>query len=170
MSLILGIDPGSRFAGYGVVELGSGSVIKHVDHGVISVPAQLNLSEKLNFLSTRVEVLYQTYAPSETVVEDIFLGKNTRSAFVLGHVRGVCLQLAAKYKTEVVGYAARTVKKAVTGNGGATKDHVKLIVQNLLGIRTEVKLDATDALALCVCRARRLETEAIMKQTGGVRL
>src|SRR5690606_34206106 len=100
--------------------------------------------------------------PSAVVIERIFLGRNADSAFKLGHARGVCLQAAAAAGVEVFEYAARHVKKAVTGSGAAEKEHVKLIVENLLGIRTEF-LDASDALALAVTHARSLQTHAILK-------
>ena len=84
------------------------------------------------------------------MIENIFLGKNPQSAFKLGHVRGVCLLKGAEFGCSLFEYAPRKIKKVITGNGAATKDHVRLVVLSQLGISTDLGLDATDALSIAL--------------------
>ena len=162
MNVILGVDPGSQFTGYGVVEDQEDQVL-HIDHGVLAIPRQLNFADKLNYLAQELTQLFERYQPTDVVVEKVFLGKNVDSAFKLGHVRGICLQQAALARAQTYEYAARSVKKAVTGHGGASKDQVHLLVTNLLKIKTDAKFDATDALALAICHARSVTTSRILE-------
>lgn len=162
MGVVLGIDPGSRVAGYGVVETLPSGEIQHLDHGVISLENRSDFPSRLNQLSVELERLFQQHRPELVVVEDIFVGKNVQSAFRLGHVRGVCLQLSARYGCTVKEYAARRVKKVVTGQGNAEKDHVRLVVLNLLGIRSQKLNDATDALAMAICHIREQESQDLI--------
>lgn len=156
MIRILGIDPGTRVTGYGVIELDDlqSSKVRHIEHGVIRVPEKLSLAHRLSQLFLELTQIYERFRPDETAIEKVFLGKSADSAFKLGHARGVCLSVAAQFKSEIFEYAARSVKKVVTGQGGAEKEHVRLIVLAELGISSEAALDATDALALAICHSR----------------
>ena len=120
MSIILGLDPGTKFTGFGLI-LQDGSNLRHVEHGVVAIPEGLPFAHKLHFLAEGLSEVMVRYKPQFTVVEKIFLGKNADSAFKLGHARGVCMSLAARHQSEVFEYAARSAKKMVTGSGAATK-------------------------------------------------
>lgn len=162
MSTILGIDPGSRFTGFGLIQQ-DGDHLYHIEHGVIEIPARLHFSDKLHFLSDRLDQLLDQHRPQHAAIERIFLGKNADSAFKLGHIRGICLLQAARYKAAVAEYAPRSVKKAVTGSGSASKDHVRLIVLNMLRLQSGARLDATDALSLAICHARKSAAQRLLK-------
>ncbi len=161
---ILGLDPGSRFTGFGLVDLTPQGRLLHVDHGVIKIPEKFTFSDKLNFLRLQLENLHQKYAPQDMVIEKIFLGKNVDSVFKLGHVRGVAMATASSFRCEVTEYAARSAKKIVTGSGAASKEHVRLLVLNLLGIGSDSLLDATDALSLAICHSRKIEELSVLKR------
>lgn len=163
--LILGIDPGTRFAGYGVVAV-DGDLVSHVDHGVIAMKESLALADRLVILQRELHNLYTRYEIGTTVVEKVFFGKNADSAFKLGHARGVCLMVAASHKSVVAEYAARYVKKCVTGSGAASKDHVQMVVFNLLRFKpgAPVKADASDALSLAIAHARMGDVSARLKK------
>lgn len=153
-NLILGLDPGSRRTGYGLVRA-NGDDIAFVEAGVIELREGAPFEERLYRLSLELEKIYSRHVKPVTVVEKIFFGKNADSAFKLGHARGVCLMSAARFGSRVEEYAARFVKKCVTGSGAASKDHVQLVVQALLALKTKpMALDASDALALAITHAR----------------
>lgn len=155
---IIGIDPGTQFTGYGVIVKERGEW-RYQAHGVVAIPGTLSLAEKLAFLSGELAILWQQWRPAITVIEQVFLGRNVDSAFKLGHARGVCLMMAAKGGSSVVEYAARTVKKNITGSGSAEKDHVQLIVEKILGRKITGRHDASDALALAICHGWHLDRE-----------
>lgn len=163
MSTIIGLDPGSRFTGFGVIQR-SGRDWVHKDHGVIVIPEHYSLAERLGHLARNLRPVWQKWPDATTVVERIFLGKNVDSAFKLGHARGVCLMLAAEAQSPVREYPARSVKKIVTGHGGATKEHVQLIVAQLLSAPQQMALDASDALALALCHARVAEQSLLLRE------
>ncbi len=166
MSIIFGIDPGSRKTGYGVIEVrdgASGGEFKALDFGVIALDAGWPLARRLARLNLELTEKMRRWQPHFVAVEKVFLGKNPDSAFVLGHARGVCLQVAGSLEAHVVEYATRSVKKSVTGQGGADKEQVQLVIQALLGVRVP-HLDATDALALAVCHGRQVQVDAVMKK------
>ena len=157
--LILGIDPGSRLAGYGLIAVDDDRV-EHIDHGVIALNEKWPLAERLKRLQAELARLYTQYPVAVTVVEKIFFGKNVASAFVLGHARGVCLLVSAQHGVPVAEYAARYVKKCVTGSGAATKDHVQLVVFRLLRVEPKaMSHDASDALSLALAHSRIAESE-----------
>ncbi|MCB0421412.1 MAG: crossover junction endodeoxyribonuclease RuvC [Bdellovibrionales bacterium] len=170
MSVILGIDPGTHVAGFGVIQTDQLGALEHRDHGVILMNRRDSFADRLHLFYEQLEELFKVHQPDVVVVEDIFVGKNIQSAFRLGHLRGLCLQLAAKYQCQVVEYAAKKVKKVVTGHGGAEKDHVRLVVLNLLGIRSQHLNDATDALALSICHVRQRTSERLLQNQLGKEL
>lgn len=162
MKVILGIDPGSTFTGFGVVN-SDGDSILHVSHGVIAPPAKLSFHDRLAIIAGELETLVARIQPDEIVIERIFLGKNADSAFKLGHVRGVAVSTAIRAGAEVVEYAARAVKKGITGNGASTKDQVQIVLFAALGLRNhQARLDASDALALAFYHARNLQVAGRM--------
>ncbi|MEQ1875637.1 MAG: crossover junction endodeoxyribonuclease RuvC [Bdellovibrionia bacterium] len=164
--IIIGIDPGSRVAGYGLVRLGAHSDPEYVEHGVLALPADAPLPVRLVSLKTQLQNVLNRFNPAVAVIENIFMGKNADSAFKLGHARGVCMAEAAGVGCEIVEYATRQVKKGVTGNGGATKEQVGMLVSASLKISRSKVLpeDATDALALAYYHA--LSMQVAMKMRG----
>ncbi len=139
-----------------------GGELRAVDHGVIVLNETWSLARRLEALAVGLDTVFARHKIVHTVVEKIFFGKNADSAFKLGHARGVCLLMAAKHGSEVHEYAARFVKKCVTGSGAASKDHVQLVVRAVLSMRSseEMGFDASDALALAVTHAREFENQA----------
>jgi len=146
---ILGIDPGSRFTGYGIVDA-AGAVAHVVDHGVVKLPPKQSLPERLCLLDARLREIVDEYQPDEVVVEEVFAAVNVRSALVLGQARGVVL-VAAGSHCPVFEYSPRTVKKAVAGYGQADKNQVAQMVAALLKLPEAPPEDAADALALALC-------------------
>lgn len=162
MKIILGVDPGSIHLGYGLIGT-TNNQIEYLKHGVISCRPSIPFHQRIFEISEQLEDLFEEYRPQMTVVENIFLGKNADSAFKLGHIRGICLMLAAKSQSELVEYAAKSVKKGITGNGSATKEQVQMILYAQLGLRGAVaaseRIDASDALSLAYYHARQIENE-----------
>ncbi len=159
MAVIIGIDPGSRVLGFGVISEGTGK-LHHIDHGVVDVSKQTLFSTRIKLIGQELGFILDRYNPEFLVLEKIFMGKNVDSAFKLGHARGVCLYEAARRAIPVYEYEARVVKKGITGNGAATKDQVRLLVLALLGITSDQALDATDALSMAVHHSRMKDARA----------
>jgi len=164
--VILGIDPGSQFLGYGALREDRGEP-ELVEWGVVEVPRDLDFSSKLLFLAEKLSVIIDRLAPVEVAVERVFLGKNADSAFKLGHVRGICLMEARRAGCEVVEFAARSVKKMVTGHGGADKEQVALIMQGLFKAEKPMRSDASDALALAYCQWMMRQSQMRLQQMEG---
>lgn len=163
-TLILGLDPGSRRTGYGLIAV-NGDRLKHVEHGVIDLNADDLMPSRLAQLSEELETIFKRHTIAYAVVEKVFFGKNADSAFKLGQARGVCVLAAARNQVVVEEYAARYVKKCVTGSGAAAKDQVQLVVFNLLGLKpAAIAFDATDVLALAITHARMSDTSMRIKE------
>lgn len=157
--IILGIDPGSRITGFGVLKVsgkGASSRILHLSHGVIQMDPKDSFPLRMKDLGAGMELILQKYKPQQVVIEKIFLGKNADSAFKLGHARGVALYESAKFGADVIEYATRLVKKGITGTGSASKEDVQTCLQRLLNIRAIARIDASDALALAAFHAFRI--------------
>ncbi|MBC7743339.1 MAG: crossover junction endodeoxyribonuclease RuvC [Bdellovibrionaceae bacterium] len=161
--IILGIDPGSRFLGYGVISVQAGQM-KALDYGVLKFDGEIPLSERLQSIGQGMRELLTQFKPTHVSLEKIFLGKNADSAFKLGHARGVIIYESLLAKAEVFEYATRVVKKGITGNGGAEKEHVRLVIRNMLEIGALKSLDASDALAMACFHASQLRVIAVKKQ------
>lgn len=157
--IILGIDPGSRITGFGVIKVsgkGASARIQHISHGVIQMDPKEAFPLRMKELGLAMDVILQKYKPHQVVIEKIFLGKNADSAFKLGHARGVALYESAKFGSDVIEYATRLVKKGITGTGGASKEEVQTCLQRLLNIKAITRIDASDALALATFHAFRI--------------
>lgn len=157
LAVIVGIDPGSRVLGFGVITQKSGKLV-HLDHGIIDVSRHDLFSTRIRLIGEGLGQLLEKHKPDCVVVEKIFMGKNVDSAFKLGHARGVCLYEAARQNLPIFEYESRVVKKGITGSGAATKDQVRLMILSLLGITSDQALDATDALSMAVYHSRMNET------------
>lgn len=156
--VILGIDPGTRVTGFGVIRRDSDSSLRHIQHGLIKLDSDADLPLRLSQLGEDLESLMIKYRPDVVVIEKIFLGKNADSAFKLGHARGVVMYEAIKNKSQVYEYATRVVKKGISGTGAATKEEVAFFVSRILGLSEIKYLDASDALAMALHHAQCFET------------
>ncbi|MDR3039026.1 MAG: crossover junction endodeoxyribonuclease RuvC [Candidatus Adiutrix sp.] len=153
--LILGLDPGSRHTGYGLILTGPGGSAAVVTCGRLSPPPAWPLPRRLAHLHQGLTELMAGFRPGAVAVEDIFTGRNIRSAVVLAQARGVALLAAAQGGAEIFEYAPREVKNAVAGYGQAEKAQVARMVAELLNHREPLPPDAADALAVALCHAGR---------------
>jgi crossover junction endodeoxyribonuclease RuvC len=148
---VLGIDPGSRITGYGVVLKGRGGSLTEVCHGVIRLSPGASLPNKLLEISEGLGAIIEEHRPDAVAIEDIFFAKNVRSAIMLGHARGVSMLSAASFGLDVFEYAPMKIKQAVTGYGNAPKEQVQKMVKALLKCSFTALPDAADALATAIC-------------------
>lgn len=160
---VLGIDPGSRFMGFGVVEEVRGSLV-HVGHGVFKADPDAALELRLSDLFSQLEQTIRLYRPESVAVEGLFTFKNARSALVLGHARGVALLAAAQRGLPVHEYSPAKVKRSVGAGGADGKDAVARMVRTFLNISDFERADASDALAVAICHLN-----STRPQLGGVR-
>lgn len=159
MSIILGLDPGSRVTGIGVLNVDRDQ-IRHVFHGVISASSEESFPRRISKIGIDFRKVLERFTPDVVVIEQIFLGKNADSAFKLGHARGVCMYESVVAESEVREYATRLVKKRVTGSGAADKLQVQIALERLLGLKLQGSaIDASDALALAYHHAIQMEVE-----------
>jgi crossover junction endodeoxyribonuclease RuvC len=147
--VVLGVDPGSRHTGYGVLQE-DGERLLHLASGGIQAGSRPPLERRLRQSYDGLNGLIQQHQPQALALEEIFLAANVRSAFILGQVRGVVLLAAAQAELPVYHYAPLVVKKAVVGYGQASKAQVQLMVEHLLGLKVENQ-HAADALAVGLC-------------------
>ena len=156
---VLGLDPGSRRTGYGVVER-SGNRLTCVARGTIAPRARLDLPQRLHEIASRVGDMIEQSAPECVVVEKAFYHESVHSTLVLGHVRGALLVAAVARGVAVAEYSPREIKMSVVGNGGATKEQVAFMIRRLLGLRDTLPPDAADALAAAMCHLHRARLTA----------
>ena len=149
---ILGIDPGSRKTGYGLIEH-SGNYIRHLTSGCIRLNSKAPLSDRLLVLSRELEKLIREFCPNCGAVEKIFFAKNTQSALSLGHARGVILLKFSEYHLRIHEYQALKVKQTVVGVGRADKNQVQHMVKILLNLNDPLQEDEADALAVAITHA-----------------
>ncbi len=150
--LILGIDPGTAITGYGVVAKEGGGAVSLVECGVVRTSSGEILAVRIRDIYEAITTLITRHAPSVLVVEDVFQGKNVQSALKLGHARGAILLAGALGEIPIVEYSPREIKKAVVGNGNATKDQVGFMVQQQLRLKAPPSpADAADGVAAALC-------------------
>lgn len=159
---VLGIDPGTRILGYGVVEQ-QGNALRAIDHGTVAPGGSIELSERLKLIFIGLTGIIESARPDAVAIEGVFSHKNARSALILGHARGVALLCAARAGLPVFEYAPAEVKKAVGASGAAEKEQVVRLIRGYLGIAQIEKADAADALALAVCHLNRHRFTARLK-------
>ena len=146
---ILGIDPGSRRTGYGIVSY-DGSQARFIECGCITTKSTTP-PNRLGEIFSGVELLIKEYRPHEVAIEQVFVSKNAQSALKLGQARGAALVAAVKAELPVHEYAARLVKQSVVGTGRASKAQVQHMVQVVLALSAQPSSDAADALAIALC-------------------
>lgn len=166
MAIILGLDPGSRITGVGVLRVDRDRV-EHLFHGVIDASREKTFYQRIAKIGLEFRVLIEKFQPDAVVIEQIFLGKNADSAFKLGHARGICMYEAVRSGSAVREYATRLVKKGVTGNGAADKLQVHAALEKLLQVKIQGAIDASDALALAYHHAIQMEVERKMSMMSG---
>lgn len=165
---VLGVDPGSRRTGWGVVEK-HGNRLTAIAHGCLVPPAQAELPRRLAFLAAGVAEAIERHTPDCVVVEEAFYHENVRSTLVLGQVRGALIVTAVQHETEVHEYSPREIKMSVTGNGGATKEQVAFMVTRLLALPEVPQADAADALAGAICHLHRAGLPASRPKSDAAR-
>lgn len=156
MSRILGIDPGSRITGYGVVEITPRGV-RYVASGCIRIQAE-EFPARLKQIFDGVTQLIELYQPVQMAIEQVFMHKNADSALKLGQARGAAICATLNQDLPVFEYAARQVKQALVGKGNAEKQQVQHMVKILLGIQGAMQIDASDALAIGLCHHHYQQT------------
>jgi crossover junction endodeoxyribonuclease RuvC len=154
MTVIIGIDPGSRYTGYGVIRL-EGYRHVYLTSGHLNLTAY-PACERLRQIYLGIQQVTNIYQPHEAAIEQIFMHENPNSALKLGQARGAAIVALTMPVTE---YSARQVKKSVVGQGGANKEQVQFMVKRLLNLSGSLQADASDALAVALCHAhaRRLK-------------
>lgn len=152
---VLGLDPGSRRTGFGVVER-SGSQFRALAHGVLAPAARLDLPHRLHAIAAGARERIAEWQPDAVVVEEAFYHESVRSTLVLGHVRGALLVAAVEAGVPVAEYTPREIKLSVAGSGAASKEQVAYMVRRMLGVKGALPPDAADALAAALCHLHRV--------------
>jgi len=158
--LVLGVDPGSRVTGYGLVEKGRRRVTC-VQAGLIRPPSTSPFYKRIHAIFESMLEIMDRYEPGEMAIEDLFYAKNIQSSLKLGHARGAVLIAAVQCNIPIFEYTPLEIKKSVVGYGRAGKEQVRSMVQVILGVRQELPLDASDALAAAICHINWTRLESV---------
>lgn len=156
---VLGIDPGSRRTGWGVVQL-EGTRLVHVGAGTIAVSEKLALPKRLRVIHEELQRVVSEHHPQAIAVEEIFFAKYANAALKLGHARGVALLVAAESEISVHEYPPAIVKRTIVGRGAADKVQIGRLVTALLGLRAPPEEDAADALAVAITHIQASRSKA----------
>lgn len=154
MGRIIGIDPGSRVTGYGVIDTDRGRLY-FVACGVVKTTPDYPFANRLNEIFEGLNQVIQVHEPAVAAIEEVFLATNPRSALKLGHARGAAVVAAMQNGLAVHDYSPRAIKQAVVGYGQAEKEQVQHMVQVLLELSGRPSSDAADALAVAICHANQ---------------
>ena len=152
MIRLLGIDPGLRFTGWGLLEV-DGNRLRHLGDGVIATDSADSVPARLKVLHDALGAVMDAWRPDEAAVEETYVNRNGAATLKLGYARGVALLAPALRGIVVAEYGAKTVKLSVVGTGGADKEQVQMMVRRLLPGATMKRADAADALAVAICHA-----------------
>lgn len=165
---IMGIDPGTNYMGYGIIEI-EGNVPHAVVIGEIDMHRIKDPYEKLRYIFDRVRALVEEYRPSEVAFESPFFGENVQSMLKLGRAQGVAIAAALSLQVSITEYAPMRIKQAITGRGSATKEQVAQMINSILHTDYRPrKLDATDGMAVALCHFFTA-TNPITQAMGGAR-
>ena len=162
---VLGLDPGLRHTGWGVIDV-TGNRLVHIADGVAHVATDLALAMRLVSLFRQITSVLERFQPDEAAVEETFVNRNPASTLKLGVARGVVLLAPAERGLPVVEYSANRIKKAVVGAGHAEKAQVQMMVRRILPGCEIGEPDAADALAAAICHAHHAETRRLWKVPG----
>jgi crossover junction endodeoxyribonuclease RuvC len=157
---ILGLDPGSRYCGYGVIDLSGGTPageLRYVECGLLTAPEGRPMEARLGEIACGLREVIEELGPAVVAVEDVFLHQNPRSALALAQARGMALAVVGLAGLRVASYPPAVVKKAITGSGAAGKEQLARMVQVLIGLRSLPRADATDALAVAITHGRTMQ-------------
>ncbi len=154
---VMGIDPGSRITGIGIIESTAG-ILRAIDYHCIRSKSS-QLVDRLGNIYLGVEQAVKKYQPDMVTIEQVFIANNAKSALTLGHARGSAICAAVNQDRDVVEYSALQIKRAVVGNGNARKEQVQHMVKVLLGLDQLPSADAADALACAICHVHTHEVE-----------
>ena len=158
MIRVIGIDPGSRITGYGVVDT-DGFRHKYVASGFIQIKAD-TLGDKLGIIFAEVGKIVTTWKPDSMAIEQVFVKHNVDSALKLGQARGAAICAAVQAELPIGEYTPRAIKKAVVGSGAADKQQIQHMIQRLLGLDSLPQCDEADALAIAICHAHHVKVHA----------
>ncbi|WP_116366647.1 crossover junction endodeoxyribonuclease RuvC [Parahaliea mediterranea] len=167
MAVILGIDPGSRKTGFGIIHF-EGGRSEYITSGVIRLPVA-ELPERLGVIHASVTELIETHCPQQLAIEQVFMAKSAGSALKLGQARGAAIVACVAQQLAVSEYSARQIKQSVVGTGAADKAQVQHMVKVLLKLPAEPQEDAADALAAALCHAHTQQSMINMAGATSVR-
>ena len=157
--IILGIDPGLTTTGFGILSTKNDET-KIIDFGIIQPNRKDTLSKRLYSIYEDIEELIKTFSPNILSIEDIFYGRNVKSAFYLGQARGVAMLCAAKHNMPVFEYSAKKVKQAITVNGNADKTQLQYMIKQIFKLKhLPEPLDASDAIGIALCHINQIKLE-----------
>ena len=163
---ILGIDPGSQRTGIGIIDVDPGGRVLHVHHQPLVLLGEGDFAARLKRLLHGLAALIDEYSPQEVAIEQVFVGRSADSALKLGQARGAAISAVVLRDLPVSEYAAREVKLAVVGTGGADKEQVQHMVRQLLKLPGNPQADAADALAVALCHTHTLQSLIRMSGRG----
>jgi len=171
MTCILGIDPGSRKTGFGVIQI-HGQRMQYIDAGVISTQGK-DFPQRLGQIFRSIADVVDAHPIQEVAIEQVFLARNPSSAIKLGQARGAAIAAVTCRELPLAEYSAREVKKAIVGYGAADKSQMQHMVRRLLNLHCDIQEDAADALAIAMCHAQMRSMRAriaaqLEKQATGV--
>ncbi|MBC7752393.1 MAG: crossover junction endodeoxyribonuclease RuvC [Candidatus Saccharibacteria bacterium] len=168
MSLIIGIDPGSRMTGYGIIRK-EGDKLIFVDAGTIRTETP-TMPERLKRIFEGITSIVDFYQPTEAAIEQVFMSNNPDSALKLGQARGAAMTAVVVKNLSVAEYTARQIKLSVVGYGAAEKEQVQMMVTRLLNLSITPQADAADALACAICHAHAASSnnKMLMLQSTGM--
>jgi len=158
MTLILGIDPGSRKTGFGLVKV-DGTRSLYISSGIVRLPEK-PLPERLDIIFSSLSDLIREYRPDQLAIEEVFFARDPRAALKLGQARGAAILAGTQQGLPVFEYSARTVKQSVVGNGGASKEQVQHMVTRLLKLPATPREDAADGLAVALCHIQTMSVRS----------
>jgi crossover junction endodeoxyribonuclease RuvC len=162
MAIILGIDPGSRVTGYGLINV-VGNKFEYISCGCIRTETKL-LPERLKIIHAGIVDVIERFSPQQSAIEEVFMGRNAQAALKLGQARGSAMVACLSHDLPVSEYSARMVKQAVVGSGAADKVQVQHMVKAILSISDTIAEDAADALAVAICHANT--SASLIKMAG----
>ena len=156
--IILGVDPGTNFTGFGIINHNKNS-FNRIKNGLIKLPSSKQLPQKLEIIYDELDIIIKTYKPDEFAIETAFYGKNVQSAMKIGYARGVSILAAVHNNIPTSEYSPREIKKSVVGTGAASKEQVNYMIRTILEIKNDkMRFDESDALAVALCHAFRMRS------------
>ncbi len=154
--IILGIDPGTNYTGYGIINQNRNTFTRVVN-GLIKLPAAKEIPLRLEIIYDELDKIIKLYKPDEFAIETAFFGKNVQSAMKIGYARGVSILAGVHNKLPISEYSPREIKKSVVGTGAASKEQISYMIKTILDLKDEkMRFDESDALAVALCHSFRM--------------